>query len=176
VRRCRSVGGVQLTDLDAGSLIMSIAFAREADAGAVDTLPDRPISPRPNFVTQTGLAKIDARLRDLQAARADALAADDRSALASIERDLRYWKQRRSSARIIRAPAAPEIVRFGVAVRLRFPEGTEHRYRLVGEDEADPPAGLVSWASPVGNALIGRRTGDVIEVSGDRAEIIGMHA
>jgi len=93
---------------------MSIALAREADAGAVDTLPDRPISPRPNFVTQTGLAKIDARLRDLQAARADALAADDRSALASIERDLRYWKQRRSSARIIAPPAAPEIVRIVV--------------------------------------------------------------
>jgi len=43
--------------------------------------------------------------------------------LVDVERELRYWKQRRSSARIIPAPAAPEIVRFGVAVRLRFPEG-----------------------------------------------------
>ena len=155
---------------------MSIALAREADAGAVDTLPDRPISPRPNFVTQTGLAKIDARLRDLQAARADALAADDRSALASIERDLRYWKQRRSSARIIAPPAAPEIVRFGVTVRLRVDQGSERHYQLVGEDEADPTAGLLSWTSPVGSALIGRRTGDVVQVGGQRAQIVAMQA
>ena len=155
---------------------MSRAFVREADTDAVDTLPDRPISPRPNFVTQTGLAQIDARLRELEAGRSEALAANDRTVLAGIERDLRYWKQRRSSARIIAPPAAPEIVRFGVTVRLRFDEGTERHYRLVGEDEADPAAGLVSWASPVGSALIGRRAGDVVEVSGRQAEIIAMQA
>lgn len=155
---------------------MSRAFVREADTDTVDTLPDRPISPRPNFVTQTGLAKIDARLRELEATRSEALAADDRTALAAIERDLRYWKQRRSSARIIAPPAAPEIVRFGVTVRLRFAEGAERRYQLVGEDEADPAVGLVSWASPVGSALIGRRAGEVVEVSGRPAEIVAMHA
>lgn len=155
---------------------MSRAFVREADTDSVDTVPDRPISPRPNFVTQTGLAKIDARLHELEAARRGALAADDQSGLVGIERDLRYWKQRRSSARIIAPPAAPEIVRFGVTVSLRFPEGAERRYRLVGEDEADPAVGLVSWASPVGSALIGRRAGEVVEVSGRPAEIIAMHA
>jgi transcription elongation GreA/GreB family factor len=155
---------------------MSRAFVREADTDSVDTMPDRPISPRPNFVTQAGLAKIDARLRELEAARSGALAADDQSALVGIDRDLRYWKQRRSSARIIAPPAAPEIVRFGVAVSLRFPDGAERRYRLVGEDEADPAVGLVSWASPVGSALIGRRAGEVVEVSGRPAEIIAMHA
>jgi len=46
----------------------------------------------------------------------------------------------------------------------------------VGEDEADPPAGLVSWTSPVGSALIGRQAGDVVEVSGRQAEIVAMHA
>jgi transcription elongation GreA/GreB family factor len=155
---------------------MSTAFVREADTDTVDALPDRPISPRPNFVTRTGLEKIDARLRELEADCSAALAVDDRGALSGIERDLRYWKQRRSSARIIAPPAAPEIVRFGVAVRLRFGEGVERCYRLVGEDEADPSAGLVSWASPVGSALIGRRAGDVVEVSGRAAEIIAMNA
>jgi transcription elongation GreA/GreB family factor len=155
---------------------MSRAFVREPDTDSVDTLPDRPISPRPNFVTQSGLAKIDARLRELETARNEALAADDRTALGGIERDLRYWKQRRSSARIIAPPTAPEIVRFGVTVSLRFAEGAERRYQLVGEDEADPAAGLVSWASPVGGALIGRRAGEVVEVSGRSAEIVAMHA
>ena len=105
-----------------------------------------------------------------------ALAASDRAALAGIERDLRYWKQRRSSARIIAPPAAPEIVRFGVTVSLRFDDGAERRYQLVGEDEADPAAGLISWTSPVGSALIGRGAGDVVPVSGRQAEIVAMQA
>jgi transcription elongation GreA/GreB family factor len=155
---------------------MSRAFVRESDSDALDTLPDRPISPHPNFVTQAGLAKIDSRLRELEAARSAALAASDRAALAGIERDLRYWKQRRSSARIIAPPAAPEIVRFGVTVSLRFDDGTDRRYQLVGEDEADPAAGLISWTSPVGSALIGRGAGDVVPVSGRQAEIVAMQA
>ncbi|HEX2789100.1 MAG TPA: GreA/GreB family elongation factor [Steroidobacteraceae bacterium] len=155
---------------------MSRAFVREAGADAADALPDRPISPHPNFVTRIGAAKIDARLRELEATRSAALAADDRAAIAGIERELRYWKQRRSSARIIAPPAAPEIVRFGVTVRLRFDQGAERCYQLVGEDEADPAAGLLSWTSPVGSALIGHRTGDVVELSGQQAQILAMQA
>jgi transcription elongation GreA/GreB family factor len=155
---------------------MSTAFVRESDSDAVETLPDRPISPHPNFVTQAGLAKIDSRLHELHALHSAALATSDRTALAGIERDLRYWKQRRSSARIIAPPAAPEIVRFGVTVSLQFDDAAQRRYQLVGEDEADPPAGLISWTSPVGSALIGRRAGDVVAVAGRQAEIIAMQA
>jgi transcription elongation GreA/GreB family factor len=155
---------------------MSRAFARESDSGALGALPERPISPHPNFVTRSGLDKIDLCLRELDSARDGVLAASDRTALAGIERDLRYWKQRRSSARIIAPPAAPEIVRFGVTVGLRFDEGAEQRYRLVGEDEADPPAGLISWTSPVGSALIGRRAGDVVQLPGCQAQIVAMRA
>jgi transcription elongation GreA/GreB family factor len=155
---------------------MSRAFVRDSGSDAPDALPDRPISPHPNFVTRSGLAKIDSRLRELEAVRSTALTSEDRAALTGIERDLRYWKQRRSSARIIAPPAAPEIVRFGVAVSLRFDDGAERRYRLVGEDEADPPAGLISWTSPVGSALIGRRAGDIVQVTGRQAQIIAMQA
>ena len=155
---------------------MSRAFVREAGADVADALPDRPISPHPNFVTRSGAAKIDARLRELEATRSAAFAADDRASIAGIERELRYWKQRRSSARVIAPPAAPEIVRFGVTVQLRFDQGAERRFQLVGEDEADPTAGLPSWTSPVGSALIGRRTGDVVQVCGQQAQIIAMQA
>jgi transcription elongation GreA/GreB family factor len=155
---------------------MSRAFVREPGTDAVDAAPDRPISPHPNFVTHSGAAKIDARLRELEAARSAALAADDQASIAATERELRYWKQRRSSARIIAPPAAPEIVRFGVTVQLRFEQGTERRFQLVGEDEADPGAGLLSWTSPVGTALIGRRTGELVEVCGQQARIIAMQA
>src|ERR1700686_1624117 len=54
---------------------MSRAFVRESDSDAVDTLPDRPISPHPNFVTQAGVAKIDSRLRELEGGGSAPLAA-----------------------------------------------------------------------------------------------------
>jgi len=155
---------------------MSSGFARDSDSDAPGALPDRPISPHPNFVTRSGLAKIDSRLRELEAVRSTALSSEDRATLTGIERELRYWKQRRSSARIIAPPATPEIVRFGVAVSLQFDDGAERHYRLVGEDEADPPAGLISWTSPVGSALIGRRAGDIVQVTGRQAQIIAMQA
>ena len=155
---------------------MSRAFVRDSDSDAPDALPDRPISPHPNFVTRSGLAKIDSRLRELEAVRSTALSSEDRATLTGIERELRYWKQRRSSARIIAPPATPEIVRFGVAVSLQFDDGAERHYRLVGEDEADPPAGLISWTSPVGSALIGRRAGDIVQVTGRQAQITAMQA
>jgi transcription elongation GreA/GreB family factor len=155
---------------------MSTAFVRKPDGDAVGTLADRPISPHPNFVTQAGVSKIEARLGELQAMRSAAMSASDQAALAGIDRDLRYWKQRRSSARIIAIPATPEIVRFGVTVSLRFDDGGQQRYQLVGEDEADPASGLISWTSPVGSALIGRRAGDSVEVGGRQAEIIAMQS
>jgi transcription elongation GreA/GreB family factor len=68
------------------------------------------------------------------------------------------------------------VVRFGVNVQLHFDDGTGRDFRLVGEDEADPATGLLSWASPVGKALIGRRLGDRVEVFGRQAEIVEMRA
>ncbi len=154
------------------SAIMSRAFVREADSEGPEALPERPVSPHPNFVTAKGLRQIDARVQELEAARA--VAADDRSALLRIERDARYWKQRRASARVIEPPAAPAVARFGVTVRLSFPDGAEHSFQIVGEDEADPAAGQVSWTSPVATALIGRVLGDTAEIFGRRATVIGL--
>jgi transcription elongation GreA/GreB family factor len=151
---------------------MGTALMRESDSNTTGVLPDRPISPHPNFVTQDGLAKINARLRELEAAHAAA----DLDALAGIERELRYWKQRRSSARMIAPPATPEIVRFGVTVSVRLEDGSTRHYRLVGEDEAEPAAGLISWTAPVGSALIGKRSGDLVQLCGRQAQIIAMRS
>jgi transcription elongation GreA/GreB family factor len=152
---------------------MSRAFVRETEADVIE-LPDRPISPHPNFVTLSGLAKIDARVQQLNAARDAAAAAEELSALPGIDRELRYWRQRRDSARVIAPPSEPDVVRFGVGVQLQFNDGSGRDFRLVGEDEADPATGLLSWTSPLGKALIGRRMGDVIEVFGRQAEIVGL--
>ena len=61
---------------------------------------------------------------------------------------------------------------FGSTVELLDEDdGSAVRYRIVGEDEADIGAGLISYSSPIARALIGRAKGDVVEVStpgGDR--------
>lgn len=147
---------------------MSRGFVRELDEDS-GALPERPISRQPNLVTPAGLAKIAAQLDALEVARRDA--AQDRSALAHIERDIRYWRQRRASARVIEPPESPSVVRFGVAVSLRLEDGRERRLQIVGEDEADPAAGLISWTSPVATSLIGHVPGDCVEVFGQRATI-----
>jgi transcription elongation GreA/GreB family factor len=152
---------------------MSRAFVRETEAEVIE-LPDRPISPDPNFVTPRGLEQIDARVHELNAARDAAIATEALETLHGIDRDLRYWRQRRDSARVVEPCADPDVVRFGVSVQLRFHDGSGRDFRLVGEDEADPPKGLLSWASPVGKALIGRHRGDVLQVFGREAEIVKL--
>ena len=53
---------------------------------------------------------------------------------------------------------------------------SERAFRLVGEDEADPPRGLVSWVSPVATALLGRAEGESVNVIGKNAEIVKIEA
>lgn len=153
---------------------MSRAFVRETD-DARDELPERPISPHPNFVTARGLARIEEQVRALEEARDEARRSDDETRLARVDRDLRYWTQRRASAQVIEPGAATDVVRFGMRVTLREPAG-ERSFRLVGEDEADPAAGLISWTSPVAQALLGRELGDEVALPGRDAEIVTIEA
>ena len=153
---------------------MSRAFVRETD-DAGEPLPELAISPHPNFVTPAGLALIEQRVAALEAEQSAARGGSDKALLARINRDLRYWTQRRASARLVLAAAAPlEVVRFGTQVSLRFEDGAERAFRIVGEDEADPARGLVSWAAPLGRALTGKTAGDEVEVLGRTAEIVAL--
>src|SRR5688572_11826398 len=54
---------------------------------------------------------------------------------------------------------------FGSTVELLDETGKEIIYRIVGEDEADIKAGMISFTSPIARALIGRNEGDEVEVS-----------
>jgi transcription elongation GreA/GreB family factor len=46
----------------------------------------------------------------------------------------------------------------------------------VGEDEAEPPQGRISWVSPLAAALIGKKLGDVVTFQGQDAEIVRLEA
>lgn len=57
------------------------------------------------------------------------------------------------------------VVKFGAKVRLADEDtGEETTYQIVGTDEADIKAGLLSVTSPLARALIGKRVGDTVEV------------
>lgn len=154
---------------------MSRAFVRESDQDT-ESLPERVISPHPNFVTSAGLRLIEEQIRELDAARRAAREQDDKAALARIERDLRYWTQRRVSARVVEPAASPDVVRFGVKVTLESADGSRREFRVVGEDEAEPPQGRISWVSPLAAALIGKKVGDVVSFQGQDAEIVRLEA
>ena len=149
---------------------MSRAFVREDDQGS-EALPDRVISTQPNFVTPAGLAQLEARVRELEAAHSAAREAADRDALARIDRDLRYYGARRASARVVTPEPEPDVVRFGVGVVLRLADGSARSLRLVGEDEADPAAGLISYVSPLAQRLLGLGRGDTLPFAGGVAEV-----
>ena len=153
---------------------MSKGFVKESD-DAGESLPELVVSPHPNFVTSAGLALIEQRVAALEAEQRAARGTDDKPLLARVNRDLRYWTQRRASARLVPAAVAPiEVARFGTSVSLRFADGTERAFRIVGEDEADPARGLVSWASPLGRTLTGKTADDEVEVLGRTAEIVAL--
>lgn len=59
-----------------------------------------------------------------------------------------------------------ETVKFGATASLLDEDSEEKRtYQIVGEMEADVKKGLISITSPIARALIGKKVGDVVEVS-----------
>ncbi|UJB17803.1 MULTISPECIES: GreA/GreB family elongation factor [Lysobacter] len=140
---------------------MSRAFVKEGDGDEnTGDLPELPISEHPNYVTPRGMALLRSRLDDA-ARRVGALDADARLERAHIEREMR-WLQARILGAITIAPERQpaDRVAFGARVELVDDDGHEYRYRVVGEDEADPEHGLISWVSPLARALHGARVGD----------------
>lgn len=153
---------------------MSKAFTRESDDDGVTELPEREISSFPNLVTAEGLALIDAAIDDHSVAHATALAASDREAAARAARELRYWTARRNSAQVQPAPADSDEVAFGSQVEIEREDGRCARYRIVGEDEADPAKGLLSWVSPLARAMMGRGAGEEIKAGATEATITAI--
>jgi transcription elongation factor GreA len=64
-----------------------------------------------------------------------------------------------------RAELLPDTVGVGSNVTVRWGDGDEETYTLVGPPEIEPRSGKISYESPVGQALIGRRSGEQVTVS-----------
>lgn len=154
---------------------MSRAFVKEPDGlDAFEELPDKLISEHRNLVTGKGLAQIEAAVSDAQTALAAAQASNDRAAMARAQRDIRYWVQRQASAELQPAAAAGGVVQFGSAVTMVRGDGRRQTYTIVGEDEADPSKGTISYVSPLAQALFGKSVGDEVVAGATTAEITAV--
>lgn len=157
---------------------MSVAFTKEdsAETAAETQLPDRPISPEPNLVTAAGLKALEAHASEARIAYDAAMLVEDinekRRQAASPLRDLRYFAERLRTAQLVPAPTTSDIVAFGSTVTFSRDDGRVQTYRIVGEDEADPKTGSISYVSPIARGLMGKSAGDVVTVGGRELEIV----
>jgi transcription elongation GreA/GreB family factor len=166
--------------LGSGVSKLSVAFTKEdiAETAAETVLPDRVISPHLNLVTQAGLKALEQQLQLARQACEAANAIEDinerRRLSASPLRDMRYFAERVRTAQLMPDPQADGVVAFGSLVTFSRNDGRTQRFRIVGEDEADPAAGTMSYVSPVARVLMGKTIGDVVSLAGREIEIIDV--
>jgi transcription elongation GreA/GreB family factor len=159
---------------------MSVAFTREesAETTAEVELPDRPISPHPNLVTASGLQALTKAMGETRTAYDAAQriedAAERRHAVALASRDMRYFADRLRTAQLVPPAADFRVVTFGHRVTFRRDDGRRQVFRIVGEDEADPRNGSISYVSPVARALTGRASGEIVPVGDREIEILSI--
>ena len=145
---------------------MSVAFRRESDEEHLEPKFELPIPPGPNYVTPAGLAQIEARVAELEAA---VEAGGSEEAVKALRRELRYWHQRQSSAQPAPHPAPGTA---GIGSRVTFTlRGKEQAMTITGHDEADPAHGRISFGSPLARALLGLAAGDVADFAGEEEAI-----
>ena len=139
---------------------MSRGFVKEGDQEEIPVVSPRAYLPKgmPNYVTHEGLEALKKELEDLKNER-----------VASKENYvMRNFIDAKMKLLIARIYSAVEVdnsktnkgtVSFGAYVKYNG-----RTVRIVGVDEADYTKGLLSFISPVGKALIGKKVGDKFEI------------
>lgn len=159
---------------------LSVAFTKEesAETASETLLSDCPISPYPNLVTEPGFRMLKRQLGEAREAYEASQRIEDvnekRRQGAVPLRDLRYFAERVRTAQVVPDPASSDAVAFGSTVTFRRADGRVQTYRLVGEDEAYPRAGSISFVSPVARSLMGRNIGDLVGSGSQELEILAI--
>jgi len=149
---------------------MSVAFRRDSDEEHKEPRFELPLPPGPNLVTARGPALLAAKVAEVEAALA---AESDEEARKQLQRELRYWHTRQSTAQVA-PPPEDATVAIGSRVRIRL-AGKERTIELVGHDEADPAADRLAFQAPLAHALIGAEAGERVDFNG-KAEAIEILA
>ena len=139
---------------------------------------------KPVFLTPEGRAKLEAELKHLRDVKRPEVAERIRAAKefsdttdnaefdeakneqAFVEGRILTLEKLLANAVLIDSDqaAAHDVVRLGSRVRVVNEDGQSEVYTIVGSAEASPRHGRISNESPVGQALLGRRIGDAVEV------------
>ena len=143
----------------------------------------------PNYMTPEGARKLSEEMARLRSERpkvvqdvADAAAQGDRSEnaeyiygkkkLREIDRRMYFLTHRLKDAVVVDPKEQRgDKVFFGATVEVDDEDGGRSTFFIVGEDESDGSQGKISYKSPVGRALIGKRLGDVITVRRPSGEV-----
>lgn len=69
-----------------------------------------------------------------------------------------------ANVQVIAAPKSDGKVVLGARVALKSANGKSKEFQVVGTVEADPLNGKISDESPIGQALLGKKRGDQVEI------------
>ena len=140
---------------------MSVAFRRESDEEHLEPKFELPIPPGPNLVTQRGLAEIEARVTELEAQLAEPMEDEARKKL---QRDARYWLNRRATAQLVPTPDGEEVA---VGTRVTYTrDGDTRTINIVGHDESDPDTDRIAFTAPLVRVMLGSVEGDEVTLDG----------
>ncbi|MCP1469891.1 transcription elongation GreA/GreB family factor [Sphingobium sp. OAS761] len=149
---------------------MSVAFRRESDDEHMEPKFEIPLPPGPNWVTARGLRLTRERVEALEAVDTGAM---DEDGARKVRRELRYWRTRLATAEL-RPAADGQAVTFGACVTYRL-NRQEKTVAIVGDDEADPNEGRISFSSPLARAMMDAEVGDMVDFAG-KAEAVEIVA
>jgi transcription elongation factor GreA len=98
---------------------------------------------------------------------------DAKNEQALLEHRIATLEERLLSARVIeKKDIAKDVVSVGSKVKLRdIGANKTFEYRIVGSAEANPAEQKLSNESPVGKAIIGKKKGEVVEVTAPRGAL-----
>ncbi len=145
---------------------------------------------RSTYLTQQGYEKLEQELDYLRTTRRREIARrlelalaegpllenaeleDARNEQAFVEGRILMLERMLADAVIIKEDEGPhEEVEVGTHVTITEGDGPPETYRIVGSAEADPTKGFISDASPLGQALVGRRIGDRVTIEAPDGEL-----
>lgn len=151
------------------------------------------------YMTTDGLAKLKEQLADLERQLAElrhhkgteAIHAGDmwhdnptfrevESQERALMRSMIDVKKRIENALIIELPRSVTAVSVGCEVEVKFSDGAVERYKILGHADSDPAAGVLSYKSPLGAALLGKVVGAAVTYSvggqSERVRILSVAA
>jgi len=138
-------------------------------------------NPKTFYLTKKGIEKLQEELDELISTQRPTIAArlkeakdygdlseniqwdDAKDQQAFVEGRISEIENILKNATVIESPRAKTMVELGSVVHLQLENGIQ-KYTIVGSTEASPEEGKISNESPIGRALLGRKTGEEVEI------------